>query len=202
MNRVEEDIESSKLTQKSGQGNYERVFNLADIVKILEDCADDDQEKILDWIKEKNLCLYSKEKDTGDSLIKILLEEVGNGHEVIVKVMDSYISTTCSNPNSNAFNIKMDFTGLMLETEKENRKKSGDSVLDDIVELKLKYQEYFWNYYAMKEQKGKFLGKQINTSTRNHLTIYFSGLLAHPISKKEKKRSKILDCRLKISVLI
>ena len=98
MNRFEEDIESSKLTQKSGQGNYERVFNLADIVKILEDCADDDHEKILDWIKEKNLCLYSKEKDTGDSLINILLEEVGNGHEIDGKVMDSYISTTCSNP--------------------------------------------------------------------------------------------------------
>ena len=192
MNRFEEDVESLKLTQNSnsGQGKYERVFTLGDITNILDDCSnDDDHEKILDWIEEKNLCLYSKEKDSGDSLIKILLEEVGNGHEVVKKVMDSYISTTCSNPNSNAFNIKMDFTGLMLETEKENIKKSGDSVLDDIVELKLKYQEYFWNYYAMKEQKGKFLGKQINSSTRNHLTIYFSGLLAHPISKKEKKRS-------------
>ena len=192
MNRFEEDVESLKLTQNSnsGQGKYERVFTLGDITNILDDCSnDDDHEKILDWINEKNLCLYSKEKDSGDSLIKILLEEVGNGHEVVKKVMDSYISTTCSNPNSNAFNIKMDFTGLMLETEKENIKKSGDSVLDDIVELKLKYQEYFWNYYAMKEQKGKFLGKQINSSTRNHLTIYFSGLLAHPISKKEKKRS-------------
>ena len=163
MNRFEEDVESLKLTQNSnsGQGKYERVFTLGDITNILDDCSnDDDHEKILDWIEEKNLCLYSKEKDSGDSLIKILLEEVGNGHEVVKKVMDSYISTTCSNPNSNAFNIKMDFTGLMLETEKENIKKSGDSVLDDIVELKLKYQEYFWNYYAMeKEQKGKCLGK-------------------------------------------
>ena len=60
MNRFEEDIESSKLTQKSGQGNYERVFNLADIVKILEDSKDDDDhEQILNWMKEKNLCLYS-----------------------------------------------------------------------------------------------------------------------------------------------
>ena len=60
--------------------------------------TDDDHKKILDWINEKNLCLYSKEKDTGDSLINILLEEVGNGHEIDGKVMDSYISTTCSNP--------------------------------------------------------------------------------------------------------
>ena len=81
----------------------------------------------------------------------------------------------------------MDFTGLMLETEKENIKKSGDSVLDDIVELKLKYQEYFWNYYAMKEQKGKFLGKQINTSTRNHLTIFFFRFACPPHIQKGKK---------------
>ena len=76
MNRFEEDVESLKLTQNSnsGQGKYERVFTLGDITNILDDCSnDDDHEKILDWIEEKNLCLYSKEKDSGDSLIKILL---------------------------------------------------------------------------------------------------------------------------------
>ena len=103
------------------------------------------------------MCLYSKEKDTGDSLIKILLEEVGNGHEVIGKVMDSYISTSCSSPNSNAFSIKMDFTGLETETgeNKSDRKRSGESVLDDIVELKLKYQEYFWSNYRSVSGKAK-----------------------------------------------
>ena len=161
MNRLEEDVESSTLTQNSGQRKYEGVFVLDDIINILDDCRDDDDhEKILDWINKKNLCLYSKEKDTGDSLIKILLEEVGNGHEVVEKVMDSYISTTCSNPNSNDFNIKMDFTGLMLETD------SSDSVLDDIVELKLKYQEYFWSYYvSKKEKKRSCLGKQVKSSS-------------------------------------
>ena len=161
MNHSEEDIESSKLTQNSGQRKYEGVFVLDDIINILDDCRDDDDhEKILDWINKKNLCLYSKEKDTGDSLIKILLEEVGNGHEVVEKVMDSYISTTCANPNSNDFNIKMDFTGLMLETD------SSDSVLDDIVELKLKYQEYFWSYYISKKEKRRScLGKQVKSSS-------------------------------------
>lgn len=161
MNRLEEDVESSTLTQNSGQRKYEGVFVLDDIINILDDCRDDDDhEKILDWINKKNLCLYSKEKDTGDSLIKILLEEVGNGHEVVEKVMDSYISTTCSNPNSNDFNIKMDFTGLMLETD------SSDSVLDDIVELKLKYQEYFWSYYISKKEKRRScLGKQVKSSS-------------------------------------
>ena len=161
MNRLEEDVESSTLTQNSGQRKYEGVFVLDDIINILDDCRDDDDhEKILDWINKKNLCLYSKEKDTGDSLIKILLEEVGNGHEVVEKVMDSYISTTCSNPNSNDFNIKMDFTELMLETD------SSDSVLDDIVELKLKYQEYFWSYYISKKEKRRScLGKQVKSSS-------------------------------------
>ncbi len=79
--------------------------------------------------------------------------------------MDSYISTTCSNPNSNAFNIKMDFTGLETDIgeNKSDRKRSGDSVLDDLVELKLKYQEYFWSSYTNvsgKEKKKSCLGIQ------------------------------------------
>ena len=51
----------------------------------------------------------------------------------------------------------MDFSGLMLDGEDKRdsglmswfRKESGagDSVLDDIVELKLKYQENFWDPY-------------------------------------------------------
>ena len=108
MNPSEEDVESCKLTQNSEHGSYQRTFTLADMNTILDDSStDDDHEDILNWIKEKNLCLYSKEKDTGDSLIKILLEDVGDGHEVVEKVMDSYISTTCSNPTSNASNTNL-----------------------------------------------------------------------------------------------
>ena len=175
MNPSEEDIESCKLTQNSEHGSYQRTFTLADMNTILDDSStDDDHEDILNWIKEKNLCLYSKEKDTGDSLIKILLEDVGDGHEVVEKVMDSYISTTCSNPTSNAHNIKMNFTGLTLETEIGEderdsglrswfrcvRKKSGDSVLDDIMDIKLKYQGCPWdNSTYGKEKKEICLGK-------------------------------------------
>ena len=147
-----EDIESINLNPKSEQRKkYEKQFNYADILKILEESTTkDDHEDKLKWIEEENLCLYSKEATSEKSLIRTLLEEVGNGYEVVEKVMNSYISSSCSNQNSNAYNIKMDFSGLM-EIEKDKQ----DSVLDEIVELKLRNQGHFWNFYRNGEKEMK-----------------------------------------------
>ena len=186
-NHSKEDIESAKLT-----GNkYNRIFYRDELDKILDDPRTDDHKDILEWIEKEKLCLYSKEgdKDKGDSLIKILLEEVGNGHEVVERVLDSYMSTPSANINSNTFKVKMDFTGLMLDGEDKIdsglmslfRKKSGsgDSILHDIVELKLKYQEYFWDHYkngfkGKKENCSKsFIGKFQSSNIINHLHFLF-----------------------------
>ena len=194
-NHSKEDIESAKLT-----GNkYNRIFYRDELDKILDDPRTDDHKDILEWIEKEKLCLYSKEgdKDKGDSLIKILLEEVGNGHEVVERVLDSYMRTPSANINSNTFKVKMDFTGLMLDGEDKIdsglmslfRKKSGsgDSILHDIVELKLKYQEYFWDHYTngfkgKKENCSKsFIGKFQSSNIIKITSIFFSGLLAHPV---------------------
>ena len=151
--------ESSNFIPNMEQGDFIRSFNRAGLDKILKDpkCTDD-HKGILDWIKKENLCLYSKE-DKGDSLIKILLDEVCNGHEVVEKVLDSYMDTTNPDPNSKDFSIEMNFAGLMLNEEDKQDSGSGDSVLDDIVELKLKYQENFWDHYT-----NGFKGKKENCS--------------------------------------
>ena len=182
MNHSEEDIESLRLTTTSEQRKYERIFILEDIKRILDDPKnDDDHEDILNWIKEKNLCLYSKEKDTGDSLIKILFQEVGNGHKLVEKVMDSYISATSSNPNSNHYSIKIDFTGLMLETDIEDDrkeavrsglagKKSDDSVLDDILDIHLRESSFdrYPAYWLTQHGNQKAItGKVINLLIRS-----------------------------------
>ena len=180
MSSSDEDTESSKLTiDKEGEEqDYKRIFSRKKIDQILGDNTTDDHKDILCWIKENKLCLNSKEKESGDSLIKILLEEVGNGHGVVESVLDTYISQSCSNPNSNQYNIEMDFTGLMdHKTERTgagsglwstfrcSKIQSRDSVLDDIVKLKLKYQEHFWTPYTKGFKKKKencsksFLGK-------------------------------------------
>ncbi len=182
-----EESESSNFITNTEQGDFIRSFNRSGLDEILKDpkCTDD-HKGILDWIKKEKLCLYSKEdKDKENSLIKILLEEVCNGHEVVEKVLDSYMDTTCLDPNSKAFSIEMNFTGLMLNEENKQdsghcacggclpglacrkgllswfRKDSGsgDSVLNDIVELKLKYQENFWDHYT-----NGFKGKKENCS--------------------------------------
>ena len=190
-NHSEEDIESSKLNGNLEQRKYNRFFDRDELDKILEDPRTDDHKDILKWIKKEKLCLYSKDNDKGDSLIKILLEEVGNGHEVVEKVLDYYISTARkagSNLNSNSFNVELDFTGLMLDGEDKQdsglmswfRKKSGsgDSILHDLVELKLKYQEHFWDPYTngfkgKKENCSKsFLGKVLSLIYINHLHFF------------------------------
>ena len=156
-----EESESSNFIPNTEQGDFIRSFNRAGLDKVLKDpkCTDD-HKSILDWIKKEKLCLYSKEdKDKGNSLIKILLEEVCNGHEVVEKVLDFYMDTTCPDPNSKDFSIEMNFTGLMLNEEDKKDSGSGDSVLDDIVDLKLKYQENFWdniwNFWDTNGSKGK-----------------------------------------------
>ena len=93
----EGDVESSKinLTTEQGDPDYKRSFNRAELDKIVQDTNCTDAHKgILNWIEKEKLCLYSKERNKdnkGDSLIKILLEEVGNGHEVVEQVLDAYI---------------------------------------------------------------------------------------------------------------
>ena len=154
-----EDIESLIETQPTdgAEKKYEKQFNRADILKILEDSTTkDDHEDILSWIEKKSLSLYSKDDTLKKSLIRTLLEEAGNGFEFVEKVMNSYISPSCSNQNSNAYNVKMDFSGLMSETGiEEDKHESRDSVLDDIVELKLKNQGHFWNLYRNGEKEMK-----------------------------------------------
>ena len=179
----EGDVESSKinLTTEKGDPDYKRSFNRAELDKIVQDTNCTDAHKgILNWIEKEKLCLYSKEQNKdnkGDSLIKILLEEVGNGHEVVEQVLDAYIRPKCLDPNSNAFSIELDFSGLMLDGEDKRdsglmswfRKESGagDSVLDDIVELKLKYQENFWDPYIngfRGKKKQKMIQRKENCS--------------------------------------
>ena len=145
------DIESNpKLTK------YERTFNASDITEILDKTDSDDHRDIIEWINENKLCLYSQAEEKNDkgmvinrSLMKILLEEAGDGHEVVEKVLDSYISSSSSNPSSNTYSIGMDFTGIMFENEKGHQ----DSVIEDLVDLILKCQERFWEPYL--PRKGK-----------------------------------------------
>ena len=163
---------------------YKRVFNKDDFNKILDKPGTSNKHAdILDWIEDEKLCLYSKEEKKGKSLIKILLEEVCNGHEVVEKVMDSYITTKYSDPNSSDFKVKIDFTGLMeIETNREaaqnlglctwlkrHRNQTGDSVLDDIVNVKYNYEENFWDYF-----KHLYKGKKENCCSKPFLSKFQS----------------------------
>ena len=86
----------------------------------------------------------------------LLLKDSFSAFVSLVFYSDSYISPSCSNQNSNAYNVKMDFSGLMSETGiEEDKHESRDSVLDDIVELKLKNQGHFWNLYRNGEKEMK-----------------------------------------------
>ena len=105
----------------------------------LEDIIDDHQE-ILSWIEINGHTLLSVDKvRKGKTLIRKILEEAGDGHLVVSKVLDSYVSAPKDvKPQSNKYGVTVDFSGLIREDKDTGIQKS---VLRDILDLKMKYQD-------------------------------------------------------------
>ena len=75
-------------------------------------------------------------------MIRKILEEAGDGHEVVNRVLDSYVSATADvKPYSNDYGVTVDFSGIIREDDEEPETGIQKSVLRDILELKMKYQD-------------------------------------------------------------
>ena len=98
----------------------------------------DDHPKLIDWIETKGLSLQSVDQE-GNMLIRKILEEAGDGHKVVSRVLDSYVSAPSdTKPHSNKYGVTVDFSGIIREDLKTGMQKS---VLKDILDLKMKYQD-------------------------------------------------------------
>ena len=104
-----------------------------------------DHVDILNWIREKKLSLQSySDTDSEVTLMKQILEEAENGDEIIKEILDSFVTKTPVGSkvlSLNSFNIKVDFSGIISETEYGKQ----ESVLNDLVQLWLSYNSEPWD---------------------------------------------------------
>ena len=108
-------------------------YNSEELDKII-----DDHPKLIDWIETKRLSFQSVDQE-GKTLIRKILEEAGDGHKVVSRVLDSYVSATIdTKPYSNKYGVTIDFSGIIREDVETGMQ---ESVLKDILDLKMKYQD-------------------------------------------------------------
>lgn len=110
-------------------------YNSDELDKII-----DDHPKLIDWIKTKGLSLKSVDRE-GKMLIRKILEDAADGHNVVNRVLDSYVTVsapTDTKTYSNKYGVTVDFSGIIREDEQTGMQKS---VLKDILDLKMKYQD-------------------------------------------------------------
>ena len=142
-------LELGNVKKKSTSSNVSltqsRVmeYNSAELDKIIND-----HPKIIDLIKTNKLSLLSVPKKVQGqeqekkTLIRKILEEAGDGHEVVNRVLDSYVSATADVKSySNDYGVTVDFSGIIREDDEEAETGIQKSVLRDILELKMKYQD-------------------------------------------------------------
>ena len=122
-------------------GTYNKEY---DSTALSEKIKTGDHDDILKWILDKNLCLQSYAADIDKTLMRQILEEAGNGDEIIKTMLNSCV--TQADPGakltSNSYGVKLDFSGITSE----NKHGKQESVLTDLVELWLSYQNDPWDF--------------------------------------------------------
>ena len=99
----------------------------------------DDHPTLINFIVSNRLSLLSVDKEGGKTLIRKILEEAGDGHNVVNRVLDSYVSAPPDKKTtSNEYGVTVDFSGIIREADESGMQKS---VLRDILELKMKNQD-------------------------------------------------------------
>ena len=124
------------------KGNpYKKEYNSKALAEKIETGT---HKEILRWIKDEKLCLQSYDADTDKTLMRQILKEAGNGDEIIKTILNSYV--TQADPGakltSNSYGVKLDFSGITSE----NKHGKQESVLTDLVELWLSYQNDPWDF--------------------------------------------------------
>ena len=118
---------------------YEPNYDSTQLKKLIET---EEHNDILNWIREEKLSLQSR-ADTDPTnpkktLIRQILNEAENGDEIIKEILDSYVTKTSVGTKKispTSYNVKVDFSGIVYENDKGEQ----ESILNDLVQLYLKY---------------------------------------------------------------
>ena len=119
---------------------YKERYDHNDLTELIET---KDNVAILKWIQDEKLSLQSYDTEPNCTLMKQILNEAVNGDEIITEILDSFVTKTHvgSNESSNLYNIKVDFSGIMRESNDGKQ----ESILNDLLHLWLSCKTTPWN---------------------------------------------------------
>ena len=124
--------------------NIARRYNHKHLTKLI---GTGDNEDILKWICKEKLslqCFSDSDEEPNCTLMSKILNEAENGDEIIMKILDSFVTKThvgSKNTSSNLYNIKVDFSGIMRESNDGKQ----ESILNDLLHLWLSCKTTPWN---------------------------------------------------------
>ena len=172
------------LTSTDPESKKDTLVKKYDSQVLAEKIETGDHEEILKWIREEKLCLQSYAADKPLTLMRQILEEAGNGDEIIKAILNSYV--TQAEPgaklNSNSYGVKLDFSGITSEGSQGRQ----ESVISDLLQLWLNDQSDPWDLIMsplkmtiemckkgkiekVKSSSGAFLGKLSDIQTRSKI---------------------------------
>ena len=120
---------------------YKERYDHNDLTELIET---EDNVAILKWIQDEKLSLQSYDTEPNCTLMKQILNEAVNGDEIITEILDLFVTKThvgSKNTSSNLYNIKVDFSGIIRESNDGKQ----ESILTDLVQLWLSYKTTPWN---------------------------------------------------------
>ena len=130
--------ESSQI--ETPREKFRTKYDSAMLTEMIND--DKSHQDILEWIEKNELSLLSyddqktmlRQVSSKRTLIRQILEEAGNGHEIIKKILDSYVQKTKKGlePSSNSYSVTIDFSAITCLNEDGQHE---ETILNDLNDL-------------------------------------------------------------------
>ena len=110
--------------------NNENRLNEDGVKKIREAFSNHDD--LINILKSEDIRLYSK---TGEdkTIFRTILEEVFNGNDVLRKILNSFVTITNEDENSEDFNVMVDFSKI-FGNPKDNVRQT--QIMEDLLDMR------------------------------------------------------------------
>ena len=110
--------------------NNENRLNEDRVKKIREAFSNHDD--LINILKTEDIRLYSK---TGEdkTIFRTILEEVFNGNDVLRKILNSFVTITNEDENSEDFNVMVDFSKI-FGNPKDNVRQT--QIMEDLLDMR------------------------------------------------------------------
>ena len=117
--------------------NNENRLNEDGVKKIREAFSNHDD--LINILKSEDIRLYSK---TGEdkTIFRTILEEVFNGNDVLRKILNSFVTITNEDENSEDFNVMVDFSKI-FGNPKDNVRQT--QIMEDLLDMRNETKQRF-----------------------------------------------------------